>query len=79
MIRWLAWIRLFDFEVRHVPGTKHIIIDDLSRRPRTKSDDIDEEYIKNINDFITAQLDILRIFSIEFQDEQLLLDGYYSE
>ena len=52
MIRWLAWIRLFDFEVRYVPGTKYIVVDDLSRRPRTKSDDIDEEYIEDIDNFI---------------------------
>ena len=52
MIRWLAWIRLFDFEVRHVPGTKYIAVDNLSRRPRTKSDDINEEYTEDINDFI---------------------------
>ena len=58
MIRWLVWIRLFDFKVRHIPNTKHIAVDSLSRRPRTKSDDIDEEYIEDINDFITIQLDI---------------------
>ncbi len=54
-------------------------MDNLSRRPRTKSDDIDEEHAENINDFIITQLDILRIFSIESQDEQSLLDNYYSK
>ncbi len=52
VIRWLVWIRLFDFEVRYIPGMKHTAIDDLSRRPRIKSDDIDEEYSEDINDFI---------------------------
>ena len=52
MTRWLAWIRLFDFEVRYIPDMKYTAIDNLSRRPRTKSDDINEEYIENINDFI---------------------------
>ena len=65
VIRWLAWIRLFDFKVRYIPGTKYTAADDLSRRPRTKSDDIDEEYAEDINDFITTQLDILRVFPIE--------------
>ena len=65
MIRWLAWIRLFDFKVRHIPNTKYIVIDNLSRRPRAKSDDINEEYTEDINDFITTQLDIFRIFPIE--------------
>jgi len=45
---------LFDFEVRCVSGIKYIAADGLSRRPRTKFDDINEEYVENINDFITA-------------------------
>src|SRR5262249_30771006 len=31
--RWLAWIRLFDFDVIHVPGKRHTAADGLSRRP----------------------------------------------
>ncbi len=31
---------------------KYTAVDDLSRRPRTKSDDIDEEYAEDIDDFI---------------------------
>ena len=31
--RWIAYIRLFDFEVRHVPGHKHTAADGLLRRP----------------------------------------------
>ncbi len=52
MTRWLVWIRLFNFEVRYIPGTKHIIVDGLSRRLRIKSDDINEEYTEDIDDFI---------------------------
>ena len=36
--QWLAWIRLFDFEVRHVPGTKNVVADSLSRRPAIEED-----------------------------------------
>ncbi len=53
MTRWLAWIRLFDFEVRYIPDIKYITADDLSRRLRIKFDDIDEKYAEDINDFIT--------------------------
>ncbi len=63
--RWLVWIRLFDFEVRHVPDTKHTAADNLSHHPRTKSNDINKKHAENINDFITIQLDILRVFPIE--------------
>ncbi len=79
MTKWLAWIHLFDFEIRYVFSMKYIIADDLSRRPRIKSDDINEEYTEDINDFIITQLDMLRVFFIESQDEQLLLDDYYSK
>lgn len=30
---WIAWIRLFDFDVKHVPGQFHGAADGLSRRP----------------------------------------------
>jgi hypothetical protein len=33
--RWLAWIRLFDFDVRHIFGIKHTVADGFFRRPRT--------------------------------------------
>ena len=31
--RWIAYIRLFDFKVRHIPGKKHTAADGLSQRP----------------------------------------------
>ena len=74
--RWLAWIRFFDFEVRHIPGTKHTAADGLSRRPRTASDDIDEENAEDIDDFIDAQLNSIRVFPI---DVDPVLEGEYSE
>jgi hypothetical protein len=52
---------LFDFEVRHILGIKYIITDSLSRRPRTVSDNINEIYEEDIDDFITAELNILSI------------------
>lgn len=39
--RWLAWIRLFSFDIKHVLGVKHQGPDALSRRPR--GDDSEEE------------------------------------
>ncbi len=45
---------------------KYIAADDLSRRPRIKFNDINEEYIEDINDFITISLDIFRVFFTEF-------------
>ena len=62
--RWLAWIRLFDFEVRHVPGRKHTAADGLSRRPRTKSDDIDKAHEEDIDEFIQQELNAVQVAPI---------------
>ena len=59
--RWLAWIRLFDFDVRHVPGRKHTAADGLSRRPRVLSDVEDLQNEGDIDDFINADLSALNL------------------
>jgi hypothetical protein len=61
LMRWIAWIRLFDFDVKHVPGKKHLAADGLSRKPRTDSDIQEEEQEEDIEEFIEAQLFSLRI------------------
>ena len=38
--------------IGYIPDIKYIITNNLSRRPRTKSDDINEEYVEDINNFI---------------------------
>jgi RNase H-like domain found in reverse transcriptase len=55
--RWIAWINLFDFDVKHVPSKKHAIADGLSRRPGTGKEQDEED----INEFINSELDIVRI------------------
>ena len=42
--RWITWIRLFDFDVRHVPGRQHSEPDSLSRRPNDDDGDDDDDY-----------------------------------
>ena len=69
VMRWIAWIRLFDFEVKHVPRTKHTAADGLSRRARTASDDHDDEIEDDIDDFIAAQLGALRIAPVRAREE----------
>ena len=68
--RWIAWIRTFDFEVRHVKGKTHTAADGLSRRPRTESDDLDEQYEGDIDDWITAELDYLGISASSVEEEK---------
>jgi ribonuclease HI len=43
MTRWLAYARLFDFDVRHVKGTKNGAADGLSRRGKAEEDESDSD------------------------------------
>ena len=83
--RWLAWIRLFDFDVRHVPGKKHLAADGLSRRPRTADDDQDNE--EDVEEFLDMRLDCVQAYSVQVMatsaaepDATVLNpDSYYSD
>lgn len=59
VIRWIAWIQLFDFEVRHIPGRKHGTADGLSRQPPTAADLAEAKAEEDIDDFILAELNSL--------------------
>jgi Integrase zinc binding domain len=67
--RWITYIRLFDFEVQHVPRHKYTAADGLSRRPRTASDDIDDSFETDVEDFIDAELGALSITPIRSEEE----------
>ena len=70
MTRWIAYIRLFNFEVHYVLRHKHIAIDRLSRRPCTKSNNIDNAHETNIKDFIDTKLGALSIAPIQLKEEE---------
>lgn len=88
--QWLAWIRLFDFEVRHIPGVKNVVADALSRRPATERDRQQAEKEEDIDEWVNAQLSCVRIMVIrvgnQAQAEQAstiseveFVEGEYSE
>ena len=77
--RWLAWIRLFDFEVKHVPGNKHTAADGLSRRPRTASDDIDEANEVEIDDFIDSELYCAHVRPVSVEEVEEGEPALYTE
>jgi RNase H-like domain found in reverse transcriptase/Integrase zinc binding domain/Reverse transcriptase (RNA-dependent DNA polymerase) len=70
--RWIAWIRLFDFEVRHIPGKRHTAADGLSRRPRTASDNIDEAHEVDIDDWIMADLNSVGVHPVLVEGQPFL-------
>lgn len=48
--RWVAYIRLFDLEYKHVPAEQHKAPDGLSRRPRAINDSDDTDIEDNTDD-----------------------------
>jgi hypothetical protein len=75
--RWIAWIRFFDFDVRHVSEAKHTAIDDLFRKLSSSANIAEIEAEEDINDWIEAQMNCVRIYSIT--DAKSLLEISYSE
>ena len=57
LTRWLGYIRLFDFDVKHVPGKKNGGADALSRRGWATADGIDDE---DVDSYFDAQLIAVR-------------------
>lgn len=87
--RWLAWIRLFDFDVKHIPGKRNGAADGLSRRPATQEELQDQAMEPDIDDFIAAEVSYLRVavnpveteLSAENnpEDDRVLDDSYSDE
>jgi hypothetical protein len=74
--RWLAWIQLFDFEVKHVKGTKHTAADGLSRRPYQEGDTEDEE---DIDDWLAMELNAVGIVPVGQKHWTKRADGTQSK
>jgi hypothetical protein len=68
--RWLAWIRLFDFEVRYVPRKQYTVADALSRRLRYPKDTGSSEEEEDIDDWILSKLRAYEICPIGLKDDQ---------
>jgi len=60
LTRWIAWIRLFDFDVKHVPGRLNGGPDGLSRQPRGKREPEPEEE-NDLEEPIEASLRGIRV------------------
>ena len=62
MTRWLAYIRLFDFHVKHIPGNKNGDADALSRHDQAPQDPLEDE--NEADDYFDAKL-----YSIQASDQ----------
>ncbi len=72
---------MFNFNVHHVFNHKHSALDELLRRFKESSDDEDETYEKDINDFINAQLNFIHLCSVNIvvEEDMSTLKDLYSE
>jgi hypothetical protein len=82
VICWFAWIRLFDFEVRHVLDNKHIAADDMFRKSSSFNNFKEVAEEKNIDDWMNTQLNCVRVFSISIVEEKssfILISEYFEK
>ncbi len=70
---------MFDFKVRHIPGRKNTAADGLSRRPSTADDKAEAETEIDIDDFILAELNSLRVSPISLDEPTPILADEYSD
>lgn len=52
--RWIVWIRMFDFSVRHASGAKISAADGLSRRPATLEEMEEAKEDEDVEEFLDA-------------------------
>ncbi|RCI12114.1 hypothetical protein L249_0751 [Ophiocordyceps polyrhachis-furcata BCC 54312] len=58
--RWVSYIFLFDFTVRHISGEKNLVADALSRKPTTEIDRIEREKDGDSEDFVDLHLNSIQ-------------------
>src|SRR5947207_10137877 len=62
MTRWLYYIRLFDFDVKHIKGEKNGAADGLSRRGLAEADSDEED---DPDAFFDAKMNAISVQPIE--------------
>jgi len=68
--RWLAWIRMFSFEIKHVAGKRHGGPDGLSRRRRLVEDLEEEEGVEELEEGMDADRAVNEVDSEEEGDNE---------
>jgi len=64
MTRWLTYIRLFDFDVKHVSGNKNGAADALSRRGKAPEDTDEPE--DEADDYFDAKITAIQVYNRQY-------------
>ena len=54
--RWIAWVCMFDFEVRHIKGKDNVVADALLRLPVTEEAMRERDEAGDIDEFVDSQI-----------------------
>ena len=82
---WLAWIQLFNFSIKHVPGPKHLTADALSWWPAIDQELEAQQHNPDIDDFIQAFIGNIQahVSPIDVDQDatlpQILHESYFNE
>jgi len=68
--RWLAWISIFTFEIKHIARKRHRSPDGLSRRRRSVEDSNEEEGVEELEEEMDADLAVNEVDSEEEGDNE---------
>lgn len=77
--RWLAYINLFDFDIKHVPGKSHTAADGLSRRLATAFELQQAKNEPDIEEILDAKLNCLFVTPGTINKDILVLEDGFSE
>ena len=65
MTRWIAYLLLFDFDMKHIKADSHKAPDGLSRRPRSAEDSDDDDAEEFLDCFIGNSKRIVGVASAQ--------------
>lgn len=67
---------MFDFEIKYVTEKKHTVVDKFFKRFVIEKKIAEQIRKMNIDDFIDAQLNVLRIVLVSVESKRILIPKY---
>ena len=78
MLRWIAYIKLLNPEIRHITGKHNVVVDMLSRaRYEGDKDPCSDEEDVGLNFFTVSCARVLEVFKVEDYEGEFIEIGKY--